>query len=444
MGIAAKSGNVTKQQPAAVADERRPVSSRVTPRSGSPSQVYLAQMAANIQQSSVVQSQLRRREELAGDSLEKHDAARWVAGAIQRVEGAESGSRWIAAAHSSGTGKPGKEEFLSDLRGRVTQIAGEVLARIGLSASSCPYIPYWFQYYASRDAAHIETAILRYAPETAAARSAMELIDLVADHVRQAFEQHVKDGSLEGVPEELPQDLHEKGQEEATGGGKVVQGCFGCCDCFEPSTESRPLILDSGTSRSEPSLVLESYLPEIGPPDTGDQVDVSGWQNYGSTITGGYPVYYQIEGADYKVIATTQPNHLNQATVVANTFLQSVPRTKDTIYFTSFDSNPPLGGLGGIALTLLKRQSGKILVPKSPVMGAFTAYHKMGMQGFVIPEQVLEGVKELVNEARMIKAEFGFDIAQKQSRERLRAIQERIKALEQKYALRRLMDYREP
>lgn len=441
MGTAVKSDNINRPQSAAVADERRSVSNRATPPGGSTAQGYLAQMAADIGQSPVVQSQIQRREELTGDSMQTHDPSRWTAGALQRVEGAEAGGRWIAAAHSGDNGKLSKEEFLSSLRGRVTQIASEVLARMGLSASSCPYIPYWFQYYASKDAAHIETAILRYAPETAGARGPMELIDLVAEHVRQAFEQHVKDGSLE-VPEELPQDLHEKGQETAAT-GNVVQGCFDWC--CTPSQESQPILSGNRTRHDrEPSIVIEQHYEKIGSPDPGERVNVSDWQDHGSTITGGYPVYYLIEGSNYKVIATTPPDHLHRATVVANTFLQSVPRTENTIYFTSFDSDPPFGGLGGIALNLLHQTYGKILVPKSPVMGAYTAYHKLGMEGFVIPEQVLQGVKKLVDESKRIKAEMSFDIAQDSDRKRLREIQEQIKALEQKYNLRGVMGYKEP
>lgn len=397
---------------------------------------YLAQLAAELQQSPIVQRQFQMHEEF-GNSLRSQRGLAQQKATAQRA--AESG-HWIAEAASSGgpAAHLSKERFLSELRSRVTRIAESVLARVGLSAANCPYIPYWFQYYLGKDAAHIEKALRRYAPEAEAAASPMEFLDLVSEHVRQAFEQHILNGSLEGVPEEIPRNLDEKGPRTA-GSEKVIQGCF---DCFRTSPEQAPLISGASRGRRGPDIpVLEAPSFDVGAPEVGSQVDLSDWTQHGAQIVGGYQVYYRIDGSNYNVIATTGPGLGNRATVVANSYLESAPRDSKTIYFTSFGSNPPFSGLGGIALDLLRQQSGLILVPKGPVFGAYTAYHKMGMTGFVIPESALLAVGELVAEAKQIKSSLDFDIAREEDRQELRAIQERIKQVEQRYGMKNLLKY---
>ena len=61
-------------------------------------------------------------------------------------------------------GQMRKSEFLAALEDAVCRTAEEMLAGTPWSATGCPYIQYWFQYYEGRDAAHIQRAARRYVP----------------------------------------------------------------------------------------------------------------------------------------------------------------------------------------------------------------------------------------------------------------------------------------
>lgn len=120
-----------------------------------------------------------------------------------------------------------KSKFLDGLKSAVVKVAEEVLAEIGQSTNDCPYIAYWFDYYASAEAKHIEKAIRRYAPETNDAQNSDELIRLLANRVRQGFKNHVSNGSLEGVPAEIPKNLpNTKPVVDETPGENQIQACF--------------------------------------------------------------------------------------------------------------------------------------------------------------------------------------------------------------------------
>jgi hypothetical protein len=132
-------------------------------------------------------------------------------GTAQRT-GAEALGADRAGADTVG-GLP-RAQFLELLRERIRGIADEVLAGLDQSADNCPYIAYWFDYYAGKDAEHVLLAINKYAPETKGMGAADLLIEAVVKKVRSSFEQHVRTGSLEGVPEELPSDLHQTAEEK--------------------------------------------------------------------------------------------------------------------------------------------------------------------------------------------------------------------------------------
>jgi hypothetical protein len=170
--------------------------------------------------------------------------------------------------------------------------------------------------------------------------------------------------------------------------------------------------------------------PDFGPtaPQLDQVVSVNDWKSYDGLIFNVYPVYYKVISNSYIVIATTRPDISGNAKVVANSSLESKPHKSDKkIYFTSFDSNPPFAGLGRIALTILKQNTGKDPVPSGPVPGAYAAYHGMGMKGFKIGERVLSDIKNLTEEARKIKSHEDFNIEDQMSRDALRGIQNRIK-----------------
>ncbi len=96
-----------------------------------------------------------------------------------------------------------KGEFLAQLRTEVCAASDAVLARVGRSTEGCPYLDYWFAYYAQQSSAHLERAIRRYAPESASARSARDYIPLLVARVRHGVETWATTGAITGVPTEI-------------------------------------------------------------------------------------------------------------------------------------------------------------------------------------------------------------------------------------------------
>lgn len=94
-----------------------------------------------------------------------------------------------------------KSEFLGELRGVVLATAEEALAGTEWSTEDCPWIEYWFGYYAGRDALHVERAIRRYAPETISVSDARDFIPLISQRVRRAVLFWSATGEITGVPE---------------------------------------------------------------------------------------------------------------------------------------------------------------------------------------------------------------------------------------------------
>ncbi|MGH9674007.1 MAG: DUF4157 domain-containing protein, partial [Bryobacteraceae bacterium] len=97
-----------------------------------------------------------------------------------------------------------KPEFLERLRTQVHATAADALAGTGFTPSNCPWIEYWFAYYAGRSAGQIEHAAARFAPETRAASDMTEIIPLIAARIRRGVEQWALTGELSGVPGEVP------------------------------------------------------------------------------------------------------------------------------------------------------------------------------------------------------------------------------------------------
>lgn len=102
-----------------------------------------------------------------------------------------------------GPGQMRKSEFLEQLRSAVCTAADQVLAEVGQNTEGCPYIEQWLSYYADQDAAHVERALRKYAPEAASATSARDYIPAVSNRVRRGVETWARTGELTGVPDEL-------------------------------------------------------------------------------------------------------------------------------------------------------------------------------------------------------------------------------------------------
>jgi hypothetical protein len=105
--------------------------------------------------------------------------------------------------------------FLGILRVRITDMANSLLAEIGQTADSCPYIAYWFEHYAEMGALEVERAIQLFAPQTTGITSASEVINLVVEKARTSLQQHVAGGQLDPVDPEKPSEL--------TKGGAAIQ-----------------------------------------------------------------------------------------------------------------------------------------------------------------------------------------------------------------------------
>jgi hypothetical protein len=153
------------------------------------------------------------------------------------------------------TGEEDLPNFLSSLRAAIADVANEVLASIGQSATDCPYIAAWFARYDGESGAQVARALTRYVPAVASAASAQAAIDLVVERVRQGLLQNVKNGSLEGVPAELPPSLEHTAPAP---GGSVAQRCNS--DPPAPSQQQLQAPSRIARQRFEREDTLESVL----------------------------------------------------------------------------------------------------------------------------------------------------------------------------------------
>jgi hypothetical protein len=106
-------------------------------------------------------------------------------------------------------GQMQKSRFLAELRVAVCAAAEEVLAATARTTAGCPYLEFWFGYYARRDAAQIARAINRYAPEAASARSARDLIPPIVERVRRSVTIWAQTGEISGIPEGALTEKHD-------------------------------------------------------------------------------------------------------------------------------------------------------------------------------------------------------------------------------------------
>lgn len=110
-------------------------------------------------------------------------------------------------AEQIGPGQMRKSEFLAALHESVCAAANEAMAPTGQTTENCPWMEHWFTQAAEKDAAYVEKALRKYAPETAGATTAQEFIPLVAARVRRSVEQWAKTGEITGLPEGITPDI---------------------------------------------------------------------------------------------------------------------------------------------------------------------------------------------------------------------------------------------
>ena len=351
--------------------------------------------------------------------------------------------------NASDTRTISKAKFMGLLKGRVQQVANEILASRGQTSEHCPYIHKWFAYYDGKDAEHIEAAVKRYSPETKGAEHWEELIEGVATTVEKAFKRHVSEGTLEGVPEEIRTE--EITAEElnitaaAEQGSQVVQrcGCLGSSSSKEKQT-LLPREQRQHQQSTFPSLiVMDQEALETGKDVTLDRQE---WSSYGAPLEGNYPVWYKKEGKKITVVALKGDNsRLPKGTIVAKSELE---RSKKEINghkaFTSFDSDPPFAGLGSKAIEIFKTEfDEEDPRPDGPIAGAYHAYQKMGILALKKPNsdedyEGMENVKKIVKEVKKFKESQKYNLEDPQTRNALSNYQKQIVEEERKGILKNL------
>ncbi len=104
-------------------------------------------------------------------------------------------------------GQMRRGDYLDRLEHVVLERAEEALKGTVWTAQGCPWIAYWFGYYRSQDAVHLESAIHRYIPDAAAADTAERYVELVAARIERGLARFARTGSLGDIPHGAPRSL---------------------------------------------------------------------------------------------------------------------------------------------------------------------------------------------------------------------------------------------
>lgn len=104
----------------------------------------------------------------------------------------------------TGSGRIRKTDFLTALESEVTAHAEAELARADRTIGDCPWIPYWFGYYRSRDTEQVLRAVVKYSPEAARAPTPGAAIAAVARRVAESVRRSLAVGRPVGVPSDMP------------------------------------------------------------------------------------------------------------------------------------------------------------------------------------------------------------------------------------------------
>jgi Domain of unknown function (DUF4157) len=170
------------------------------------------QAMSRLLRAGAVQAKLHVSQPGDADESEADRAAEQVVGttahAIHRdaaVPAAESRSPTLGLivedeAPSHNPGQMKKSVFLDLLEADICAIADAELAASGRSSANCPYIAKWMAFYRNQSSAHIERALLKYAPETAGAVAPRDYIRDIRSRVRRAVVVWAKTGRITGIP----------------------------------------------------------------------------------------------------------------------------------------------------------------------------------------------------------------------------------------------------
>jgi len=157
-----------------------------------------------------------------------------------------------------------KGAFLGSLKKSISNVADATLAQIGQTSQDCPYIAYWFSFYADKEPAHIQTSISKYLKgDVVGSESA--IIEKITTRVQQALAENVRNGSLAGVPDDVPKDLEEKQikeQKEKEAAG-VKQFCFGKTSDVQSGLNRRAINAARAAYDANPSLALANEWQRV-------------------------------------------------------------------------------------------------------------------------------------------------------------------------------------
>jgi hypothetical protein len=160
-----------------------------------------------------------------------------------------------------GAGQMTKTQFLAEMRGRITATAERGFTGSGWTAQDCPALARWFDYYAAKDAGHIERAMRAYTttPQT----STEAYIAAASRRVALSVAVFATTGRVVGLPEGISaQEVDDGGDPAAldvgagTGGGPPVQR-FGFTD--RQRLERMPSMIAAATPGVS-STILPHYV----------------------------------------------------------------------------------------------------------------------------------------------------------------------------------------
>jgi Domain of unknown function (DUF4157) len=126
-------------------------------------------------------------------------------------------------------GQMRKSEFLKLLKSSTIATADAALSAQRKPVKSSDYVEQWLAPYADQHSQNLETALTKYAPETARAHSAREYISLINSRVGRGVIEWAKTGKVSGLPADLA------GQFGGGGGGGATGGFFGALRSFASS-----------------------------------------------------------------------------------------------------------------------------------------------------------------------------------------------------------------
>ena len=98
-----------------------------------------------------------------------------------------------------------KHSFLALLRTEIEVAAAEELAGTDWTADQCPWLDYWFAYFATRSAHDVEATLRKYAPATAAATGATDYFPPVIERVRRAIQTWRTSGVIDAPDAVMPE-----------------------------------------------------------------------------------------------------------------------------------------------------------------------------------------------------------------------------------------------